>query len=102
MLNIDYKIGAKSLAKRIQPLLQKLIHHNQSGYVKDRYIGENIRNVIDIMQYTSFRNIPGLILQIDFEKAFDSIEWKYIDEALSAMNFGPDFSKLYIKIVRVV
>ncbi len=91
LLNIDYKIGAKSLAKRMQPLLQKLVHHNQSGYVKDRYIGENIRNVIDIMQYTSFKNIAGLILQIDFEKAYDSIEWSYIDEALSAMNFGHEF-----------
>ena len=91
LLNMDYKIGAKVLAKRIQPLLTKLINPNQSGYVKGRYIGENIRNIIDIMQYTDFQDIPGLILLIDFEKAYDSLEWNYIDEALEARNFGPQF-----------
>ena len=43
LLNIDYKIASKTLAKRIENVLPKLVHSDQTGFMKDRYIGENIR-----------------------------------------------------------
>ena len=46
LLNVDYKIPSKAIAKRIEPLLSFLIHPDQTGFVKDRYIGENIRLII--------------------------------------------------------
>ncbi len=51
-------------------------------------MGENTRQVYDIMQYAERNNIPGLILLIDFEKAFDSISWKFIHKVLQYFNFG--------------
>ena len=39
LLNIDYKITAKATAKRIEPLVSFLIHADQTGFVKGRYIG---------------------------------------------------------------
>ena len=41
--------------------------------MEGRYIGENTRLLYDIMQYTEEQHIPGLLLLIDFEKAFDSL-----------------------------
>lgn len=38
-------------------------------------------------------NIPGLLLYVDFQKAFDTISWKFIDKALSFFNFGPSIKK---------
>ena len=55
--------------------LPGIIHHNQSGYIPGRNIGENIRSIIDIMSFTRAKNLPGLLLFNDFEKAFDSLEW---------------------------
>ena len=43
--------------------------------MKGRYIGENTRFIYDLMAYTESKNIPGLLMLIDFEKAFDSILW---------------------------
>ena len=43
------------------------------------------------MHYTTYRNIPGLIIFLDLEKAFDSLEWKYLFNVLHRMNFGPGF-----------
>ena len=47
-----------------------------------RYIGENIRIIYDLLHFTEVENIPGLILLIDFEKAFDSVSWAFIDKVL--------------------
>jgi hypothetical protein len=44
-----------------------------------RYIGENIRLLFDIMEYAEENDIPGLFLLIDFEKAFDSISWNFLN-----------------------
>ena len=51
LLNIDYKILTKALAKRIEKYLSKLINSDQTGFVKGRYIGQNIRLLNDIMEY---------------------------------------------------
>ena len=60
-------------------------------YVKDRFIGEAIRSIFDIMDFTAKENIPGLLLFIDFQKAFDSVEWEFLIESLKKFNFGRDF-----------
>ena len=44
--------------------------------VKDRSIGETIRSLYDIMDFTAKENIPGLMIFIDFLKAFDNVEWE--------------------------
>ena len=60
---------SKVFASRIKSVLPNIIHNNQTGYVKDRFIGEAIRSIYDIMDYTVEENIPGLLSFIDFEKA---------------------------------
>ena len=45
LLNVDYKILAKCIAKRIEPFLPKLIHSDQTGFMKDRFIGQNARRL---------------------------------------------------------
>ena len=43
LLNIDYKILTKVIAKRLEKVLPKIINPNQTGYIKSRFIGENVR-----------------------------------------------------------
>ena len=90
LLNVDYKILTKVIAKRLEKLLPKVINPDQTGYVKGRYIGENVRLVQDIMFYTKRINSPTIAIFHDFRKAFDSIEWEYLKAALKAFNFGPN------------
>lgn len=93
LLNVDFKISAKAIAKRLEPILPKLIHPDQTGFVKGRFIGENIRLISDIMEYTKVQNIPGILLSLDFHKAFDSIEWPFIMKTLDYFNFGTDIKR---------
>ena len=90
LLNVDYKILTKAIAKRLEKVLPKIINPDQTGYVKNRYIGENVRLILDIMSNTEEKNLPGAALFIDFRKAFDTIEWNFLTDTLNNFNFGAD------------
>lgn len=89
LLNCDYKIAAKAIAIRLKRVLPKLIDNDQTGFLKGRFIGENIRLIDATINYTSFKNIPGLLLFLDFGKAFDTVEWSFIQKTFRQFNFGP-------------
>ena len=61
LLNIDYKILTKALAKRIEKHLPKLINSDQTRFVKGRYIGQNIRLLSDIMEYLNANKNRGAV-----------------------------------------
>ena len=83
---------------RLQVIFGDIINPDQVGYLKGRFIGENIRTIKDIIDYTQFFKIPGLIALIDFQKAFDTIRWSFLIKSLSAFNFGDKF----INIVKMM
>ena len=93
LLNNDYKIAAKALAVRLEKVLPTIISSSQTGYIRGRFIGESIRMIPDFMSFTKAKNIPGLVVFLDFEKAFDSIELKYLQKSLEVFNFGPQLGK---------
>ena len=95
--NYDYKILTSVFAKRIQQILPKLISKDQSGYIKERYIGLNARLISDIIDNCENNNIPGAIVCLDFEKAFDSLNWNFLFLALEKYGFGKSFIQ-WIKI----
>ena len=59
--------------------------------IPGRYIGENIRLVLDMIDFTNTTNLPGLIFLADFEKAFDKLEWDFLFQTLHFFGFGQDF-----------
>ena len=91
LLNTDYKIIAKALANRLTKVLPFIIEDDQTGYISGRSISCNIRLIEDILYHTNKLNIAGIILTIDFEKAFDSLRWSFIRKALKRFNFGENF-----------
>ena len=91
LLNVDYKLLSGVLALRMKEVLPSVILSEQKGFLKDRYIGENIRTVSDYFYYIKQKQLTGMLLLIDFEKAFDSLEWDYLESVLKVYNFGNDF-----------
>ena len=65
-LNVDYKIASKAITKRLEKVLALIINPDQTGFIKGRYIEQNIRLINDILEQTKLCNIPGILLQLDF------------------------------------
>ena len=96
LLNTDYKILAKALANRLIKHLPLLVNDDQTGYITGRFMGCNIRLVEDIIIFTTENKVEGILLVIDFEKAFDSLRWTFIMQTLKFFGYGEKFMG-YIK-----
>ena len=86
-----YKILALTLAARLKPVLDNLLGHEQKAYVPGRFIAECTRNTYDIFDHAKNNNLPGMILLVDFEKAFDSVSFEFILTSLDIFGFGENF-----------
>ena len=58
LLNCDYKIATKAIANPLKTHLHKLINNDQTGFLKGWFIGENIRLIDSVVNYTATKNIP--------------------------------------------
>ena len=91
LLTVDYKLLAKTFANRLKKFISGLINPDQSGFIKGRNIGSNIRLILDVIEYTEYNNIPGAIVLLDIEKAFDSVSHQFLFQVLERFNFGNNF-----------
>ena len=93
LLNLHLKILSKALANRIKKYLPFLISSNQTVYVEGRFISEGGRLFSDILQVTDFLNLRGLVVTVDTQKAFDSVNHLFLITALKKFGFGERFIK---------
>ena len=93
LLNVDYKILSGIIANRMKGQLDSLISESQKGFINGRYIGECTRLVSDLIYNMRKRRIAGIILLIDFEKAFDTLDHAFIERTLRYFNFGNNMCK---------
>ena len=93
LLNSIYKLASMCIANRVKGVLPKLIEDDQNGFMAGRFIGENIRIVYDIIFHAEEKSIPGMLLLIDFEKAFDTVSHSFIFKILKRHGFGTSIQK---------
>lgn len=99
MLTTDYKILAKIIANRLNSVLPYIIHEYQTGFMKNRYISQNITELISIIEYCEEEKLQAIMVSYDFWKAFDSVQWSSLQSILEYFNFGPFFC-LLIRILQ--
>ena len=73
LINVDYKILTKSIARRLEKILPKIINSDQTGYIKRRLSGENVRLIQDVLFHTKREEKPGIAIFLDFRKAAKSV-----------------------------
>jgi hypothetical protein len=66
LLNVDLKILSHMLAQRLKKILSKIINEDQTGYIKNRFIGFNLRQIQDIIDYADIYKMEGSLVFIDF------------------------------------
>uniref|UniRef100_A0A670II53 Reverse transcriptase domain-containing protein n=1 Tax=Podarcis muralis TaxID=64176 RepID=A0A670II53_PODMU len=99
LLNNDYKIFADIMASRLKKLLTKYIHKDQMGFLPNRHQKENVRHILNIIEYLDMRiDVPAALIFIDAEKAFDNVSWEFLLQCLGKAGIeGP-----YLKGIRAI
>jgi hypothetical protein len=88
LLGCIYKIIAKVLAARLAKVIGPLISKSQTAFLKGRQLVEGVVVVNEVIDYAKKTGKECLILKVDFEKAYDSVDWKFLDYMLQRFGFG--------------
>ena len=91
LLSVIYKLASETIAERLKKTLNYVISDCQTGFIKGRYISESTRLIYDLLHATETKNIPGLLILIDFEKALDSLSWKFLYSVLEFLGYSKNF-----------
>ena len=100
LLNTDQKIVTKMLTNRLKPYLDVLIGKQQSGYVPGRFIGINLRKLIDLIQFIEEKELDCVLISVDFKKCFDSINHEALTKSLMYFNIGKHFISWVLMIYK--
>ncbi len=98
LLNVDYKILSGLLSLRLKKVLNKVISKTQKGFLFGRDISECTRLIYDVLDEAKKKKITGILLKLDFEKAFDSVDHEFLNACIKHFGFGKKFLN-YINIL---
>lgn len=87
LLNCLYKLITKTLTLRMEEVAGKLIHSTQTAFMKSRNIMSGIMILHEILHETKRKNQLGIILKLDFEKAYGKVKWNFLFKCLEARGF---------------
>ncbi|XP_074304572.1 uncharacterized protein LOC141639314 [Silene latifolia] len=98
--NVIYKVISKLLCSRLALILPDLICKTQGAFVKGRSILENILICQDLIrQYNRGKASPRCLFKLDLQKAYDSIEWAFVDQMLEALLFPEKFRRMIMTCI---
>ena len=100
LLNCSFKIFTKVLTNRLSSILDRLVSSNQSAFIMGRYILESVVTAHEVLHSVHSSKEKGLVLKLDYEKAFDKVDLDFLEELLKIRGFSPMWIRLIMSIVR--
>jgi hypothetical protein len=100
LINCSFKIFAKALNNRLVPICDRLLSGNQTAFEKGRFILESLVSVHEIKHDTARNNHKGLVLKLDYEKAYDQVSWHFLEEMMSTRGFGNRWREWVMALVK--
>ncbi|GJU29578.1 RNA-directed DNA polymerase, eukaryota, reverse transcriptase zinc-binding domain protein [Tanacetum coccineum] len=88
LIGIHYKIVAKILANRLSKVTESIISPEQTAFIKGRQILDGPLILSETIDWYKKRKKKMMLFKVDFEKAFDSVSWRYLDYVLDKLGFG--------------
>ena len=89
---------AKAIALQLQPLLSKLVHHTQTGFMSDRNIVENIFNFWEASAFAKHSKQNLAVILLDFEKVYDRVYQGFLEEMLLRSGFSDTWVKWIVAL----
>jgi hypothetical protein len=99
LINVIFKIVAKAYAVRLSPVAHRTIALSQNAFIKGRLIHDGPLALHEIIHELKARNLPAVILKLDFEKAYDRVNWAFLREVLTRKGFDPALVHRFMQLV---
>ena len=99
LLNMSFKIFTKVLNNRILKVADKVIGPSQTTFIPGRYIMEGVVTLYETIRELRRKRQDGVILKLDFEKAYDKIKWPFIQQVLTMKGFSPTWCEWISKVM---
>lgn len=98
--NVIYKTITKILSNRLAPVLGSIIDESQAAFIKGRSLIENVHLAQELLrQYNRKRVSPRCVLKIDLRKAYDSINWEFLESVLEGLGFPSRFTQWVMECI---
>lgn len=94
-----YKILSKILATRFSKVIGRVISVNQSAFIGERYILDGVVILNEAIEEAKRRHLKRLLFKIDFAKAYDLVEWRFLEEMLNFFNFDRRWTRWIMECV---
>uniref|UniRef100_A0A3B3XJ11 Reverse transcriptase domain-containing protein n=1 Tax=Poecilia mexicana TaxID=48701 RepID=A0A3B3XJ11_9TELE len=91
VLNIDYKLYAAILAKRLSTLMPFLIDEDQTGFIGNRQTHDSIRRAVHVTDHITKEKSSAVLLSLDAEKAYDTVGWEFLFQVMKRFGFCDRF-----------
>ena len=105
LCNVLYKILSKVLANRLKPILTHIISETQSAFVPGRLVTDNVLVAFETLHHMHSTKIGrggAMALKLDMSKAYDHVEWAYLQKLMEKMGFNPRWISLTMMCISSV
>lgn len=101
LCNVLVKAVSKILANHLKPLMDKLSSNAQSSFIPGRLTSDNITAAQEAIHSLGWQKVTnsGFVLKVDLKKAYDRVEWSFLEEVLSCSSFNSHFSALIMTCI---
>jgi hypothetical protein len=89
LLNVSFKIFTKVGTNRITGIAHKVIRPTQTAFMPGRHILEGVLVLHETVHEIHRKKLDGVIMKIDFEKAYDKVKWDFLQQVLCMKGFDP-------------
>ena len=95
-----YKIITKVLTVRLNAVINKVINVAQTAFIPGRYILDGVLSIHEVLHELRIKKKKGIVLKLDFEKAYDKVNWKFLQDVLRKKKFDPQWINWIMRAVQ--